>query len=663
MLKKLFLSAALLFSVTTFSQKSSMKFGKIDKKDLIMESYKADTSAGGLVLGDIGSTVISYKTGAGFEVDYNRHVRVKVFDANGFDLANFKIPYYELGSTREKFTKIKVSSYNMEDGEIVEAKLKRSDMFVEDISSKEKSLNFSVPNVRNGTVFEVEYTLTSELFWQMRDWDFQYTVPARFSELTISLPEYFIYKKLMAGYITPTINKTKSYTQNIALRNDDHTLENIPYSGTTQILRFDNVPAFRKEPYMNAISNYLSSIGFELGAINFPYSKKDFSTSWEKISKLLWQDDEFGTQLKRNCPIKELADGLKAVSDEKERMIRAHELIRDNMAFNHKYGIYTTTSLRKAWNEKTGKAADINLLLTSLLNEIGIEAEPVLLSTRDNGILHPAQIMLSKFNYVICEARIGDETFLLDATDKRLNYNMLPERCLNGQGRRISLDPERNDWVDLAHSKPNERVFFAQTKVSPGGNIVGDFSLMEKAYYAYDRSELIKSEASQDDYIAAFEAKTPGLLINEYSIENLDDLQNPLVIKYKASLNLSDDTPKDMLYIAPLLGNGISVNPFTLEARDFPVDFISPFTLKTINIMEIPEGYEVAEMPKSAVIDLSDGLASYRYTIAVNGNKVHVDCSFMMKTAQIMPMNYGQLRELYSMIVAKNAEMIVLKKI
>ncbi len=69
-----------------------MKFGKIDKKDLIMESYKADTSAGGLVLGDVGSAAISHKKGSGFELEYTRHLRVKVFDASGFDLANFKIP-------------------------------------------------------------------------------------------------------------------------------------------------------------------------------------------------------------------------------------------------------------------------------------------------------------------------------------------------------------------------------------------------------------------------------------------------------------------------------------------------------------------------------------------------------------------------------------------
>ncbi len=663
MLKNLLLSAVLLLSVATFAQKSSMKFGKIDEKDLTMKNFEADTSAGALVLGDIGSTTISYKTMVGFEVDFNRHLRVKIFNTNGFDIANFKIPYYESGSTRERITRIKVTAYNLENGKVVQTSLKKSDMFVEDISSKEKSLNFSVPNVKIGTVFELEYNITSEFFWRMRDWEFQYTIPARYSEFSITMPEYFIYKKLMTGYLSPSVNKTESYVQNITLRNDDNTTEIVPYSGTIQKLRFDDVPAFMHEPYMSALSNYLSSIEFELGAINFPRSKKDFSTTWKKIGEDLWADEDFGTQLKRNCPIKELAAVLMMVPDEKERMIMAHEMIRDNMACNNKYGIYVTTTLRKAWNEKTGKAADINLLLISLLNEVGIDAEPILLSTRDNGILHPAQIMLSKFNYVIAEARIGDEIFMLDATDKHLPYTTLPQQCLNGQGRRISMIEHRNDWVDLDQNKPKERVFFAQTKLDPSGNISGEFNLMESTYYAYNRSELIRKKAEHDDYIADYESETSGLIIDDYTIENLEDYQNPLIIKYNGKLNVSDETPKDVLYINPLLGNGTSANPFTLEERDFPVDFITPFTLKTINMMEIPDGYEVAEIPKSTVISLPDDLASYRYSIVVKGNQLQVNSTFLMKTAQILPNHYSHLREFYSMIVAKNAEMLVLKKI
>ena len=80
-------------------------------------------------------------------------------------------------------------------------------------------------------------------------------------------------------------------------------------------------------------------------------------------------------------------------------------------------------------------------------------------------------------------------------------------------------------------------------------------------------------------------------------------------------------------------------------------------------MIEIPAGYEVTEIPKSAVISLPDDLATIRYTIVIKDNQVQVNSTFLMKTAQITANHYTHLREFYSMIVAKHAEMLVLKKI
>ncbi|MFH1121449.1 MAG: DUF3857 domain-containing protein [Bacteroidota bacterium] len=642
-----------------------MKYGKIDPAHLSMQQYEADTSAGALILGDIGDISYTYDEVFGFQVVFTRHVRVKVFNSNGFRTANFKIPYYYSNELKEKINRVKATAYNLEAGnKIVETDIDKSNLFTEDVSAKEKSLNFSVPNVKNGTVFEVEYHIVSEIIWEIRSWEFQSTVPSLFNELCVSIPEYFNFKTLMKGYLTPSFSDSKIDTRSIFIRDGKGSTTTVLFNDNKHKFRFEHIPAFKKEPFMNALSNYISSIEFEIASVNLPYTKKDYTTTWEKISKNLWNDVDFGTQLKRSCPIRDEADSLKTrYTDPKERMIKAFELIRNSMAFNDRNGIYITKTLRKAWEEKKGKASDINLLLVSLLNEIGIEADPVILSTRSNGMLHPAQIMLSKFNYVIAEARIDNEYFLLDATDKALPFSMLPERCLNGKGRRISQTPELNDWVTLSVNQQNEKLLYAQTVVTPNGNLNGEFNLMEKMYYAEKLAKRINAAANTDEFITEYEAETPGLLISEYTIENLDDLSQPLVMKYKAVYNLSDDSPKDIIYINPCLGAGTNSNPFTTENREFPVDFIIPWSSKIINTMIIPEGYQVAEIPKSAVIVLPDQLGSYKYTIAASGNKVQLMSLIDIRTSQISALNYQDIREFYSRIVEKNAEMIVLKKL
>ncbi|MBL7905796.1 MAG: hypothetical protein JNL22_12305 [Bacteroidales bacterium] len=664
MKKKLFAAALVLCSMVVLAQKSAMKFGKIDPEYFSMKSYPADSSAGALILGDIGDISITWNDARGWCMEFHRHFRVKVFNSHGFDLANFKITTMDLGPTyKEQITKLKASSYMMEGSKMVETSLTKDNVFIDEISSKEKSNNFSVPNLKEGCVFEVEYHIISDFYWILPDWEFQYTEPALFSELTVTTPEYFFFKTLMKGYISPTSTESKTYNRSIIFRYNDGTSNSVVYADNSKKFRFNDVPAFREEPFMTSVNNYLAAIEFELGSENFPLKKRDYTMSWEKISKELLEDTDFGVQLKRSCPLKDEAAALKiSKPDPKERMIAAFELIRNSMSYNDKYGKYVTKNLRSAWDEKKGKSSDINLLLVSLLNEAGIEADPVILSTRENGALHPGQIILGKFNYVIAEARIGEERFLLDATDKKLPYTMLPERCLNGKGRRISQTPSLNDWVNLMGGVSNERQLYAVTSLHANGNVSGEFSLMETAYYAHKRAEQIRAENTTDDYITKYESDYSGLYIDEMTIENTDDRLQPLYLKYKGTYNLSDESIKDIIYMNPTLGAGLSSNPFTAESREYPVDFKNPFSQKIINTITLPEGYDIAELPKSAMISLPDQLGNFRYSIAVNGSMIQFMSVLALRTAVITSENYPYLKELYSHIVAKNSELIVLKK-
>ena len=51
---------------------------------------------------------------------------------------------------------------------------------------------------------------------------------------------------------------------------------------------------------------------------------------------------------------------------------------------------------------RQGNVAEINLLLTAMLRKAGIEADPMILSTRDNGIANTSYPLISEYNYVIC---------------------------------------------------------------------------------------------------------------------------------------------------------------------------------------------------------------------------------------------------------------------
>lgn len=665
-MNKILLTLLLItFSCVTFSQKNSIKFGKIDPELLKMTTCELDSSAGALIISDIGDVYINYDDLNGFKINMIRHLRVKVFNSTAFDLAKFKLKCYKSGDLEEKYTRIRAASYNLnESGKMETTELSKDNIFTDRISNKEKSYNFSVPNIREGSVFEVEYTLTSKLFWQLPEWEFQTKYPTLLSELNVAVPEYFIYKRQMRGYISPSFTESKKNARSILFRDGNYT-EAVTYSENADKYVFINVPALYEEPFMNDISNYTAAIEFELAAIQFPRNYKDYTSSWDKIDKLLWNDEEFGVPLKRGFPLKKEAEVLKmTIPDPMKRMIAAHEIIRNSIKFDGRNSLYLSKSLNKVWENKTGKSSDINLLLISFLNECDIETHPVILSTRENGIINPAQIMLSKFNYVIAEAVIDSARILLDATDKKLTWNIIPEACQNGKGRRVSRDSRLNDWVDLNGKTPNEETYFYQVKMDSSGNIKGNFSLMLSELQAVDAAEKIRNANTEEDYINEIEASFTGMYIDNYTIENLDDRTNPLIVKMDGGFRHSiDESVKDVIFFNPGMGALIDENPFKAETRMYPIDFIRPKINKVICMISIPEGYEVAELPQNMNLGMSEKRGYYRYNIVVNGNNIQLSAMLNINSSLITYDSYEELRELFNRIVAKNNEMVVLKKI
>ncbi|MEZ5001094.1 MAG: hypothetical protein R2727_10890 [Bacteroidales bacterium] len=57
-----------------------------------------------------------------------------------------------------------------------------------------------MPDIQDNCIIEYEYTIVSNYIRNLPEWYFQQTIPVRWSELNIEIPEYFIYKPLITGY-------------------------------------------------------------------------------------------------------------------------------------------------------------------------------------------------------------------------------------------------------------------------------------------------------------------------------------------------------------------------------------------------------------------------------------------------------------------------------
>ena len=188
----------LVFIGNITAQEYKMKFGKIDMDELKMTVCEKDTSASAMVLGDFGDVSFQYNRTEGyFEVYLKRFTRIKIFNKNGYEWADHEISLYDDNNITEDVTFLKGYTYNLENGKLVKSKLTKESTFQEKTQKNWKTKKFSMPNVREGSIIEYSYVIKSNYIFNLPEWYFQYTIPVRWSELNISIPEYYYYNKWM----------------------------------------------------------------------------------------------------------------------------------------------------------------------------------------------------------------------------------------------------------------------------------------------------------------------------------------------------------------------------------------------------------------------------------------------------------------------------------
>ncbi|MDA3942636.1 MAG: DUF3857 domain-containing protein [Bacteroidetes bacterium] len=647
------------------AQKKPMKFGKIDKQELEMTSYEGDTSAKALILGDYGEVRFEESIKHSLEMVFTRHLRIKIFDQEATSRGDFKIRLYRGQALYgEKIHKIKARTYNLESGKIVETELDKKDIYEERITDYYYSYNFSLPQLKAGSIFEVEYILLSDRLHAVPDWQFQYDIPSVFSEFNFSFPENLGYKLNMKGFLFLDENVQETRTSHLKRSTPNG------YAGTMNEyynhFRINNIPALVTEPYMNHPINYYSKVEIELSSYQGRNRiMENLTTDWEEINKELSNSEYFGLLLNRDGFVKDVAQNIKESTTDTLKMLEmAHQWVRDNIKWNERKSVFTSQTLRKAVSDQSGNSAEVNLLLVLVLNELGFNAQPVISSTRDHGIILRAYPMLSKFNYVLAYCKAGSQEFLMDATDRHLPFYMLPERAINSDGRIIDKNFSNTDFINISLLAPSTKQEVTQLMISEQGNIQARTTIQATQYFAYDLAHEYRQFQNQDAFMDDFESSKPGFELIEVNNNNLSDWYRPLEQAYRYDINnIDQESVKDMIYIQPMLFDRMETNPFKSEERLFPVDFVYPRTInKTIRIV-IPQGYQAEELPESTAFALPESSCVYKYTIVHTGTQIQLKTEMQINNPFFGFEDYPLLKEFFNQVVQKEDELIVIKKL
>ncbi len=669
-MKKILTTVILGLSTIVFSQ--NRELGKVTVEELKEKVCPTDTSAVAAVLFNVGKTYFNYSGDDGFEIVTEISTKIKVYKKEGYDFANHSERIYIGGNGNEKVLVSRAVTYNLVGDKIEKSKLSGDGEFTEKVNKFWNRKKITMPNVKVGSIIEYKITITSPYTWNFPEWEFQKEIPVVYSEYSALIPEYFLYNTHMKGYYAPKTEKSAaqrsinySYQEdkvgglNTAAPRRINSLMNFQENKITY--KLENVPALKDEGYVNNISNYQSKISHERSGTRFPNSPhQSFNTDWESVAKLIYKNDNFGPELTKTGYFEKDIDALlKGITSSDEKINLIFNFVKSRMNWTNFTGITCDAGVKKAYLDKKGNAAEINLMLTAMLRYAGFEANPVLISTRSNGIyLYPSS---SAYNYVITGLELNNQIVLFDATSKYSQANILPIQDLNWFGRIIRKN-ETSAEINLMPTTNSKDVISIMGSISPQGEVTGK---IREQYFDYNAFIFRQNnnEIAKDSYIEKLEKRYQGLEIGEYEAQNKTDLSQPIVENYDFKATNSIEIIGDKMYFSPFLFFAATENPFKQETREYPIDFVYPNQNKFNISIKIPEGYAVETLPQAAAISMPEDMGSLKYIISNNAGQIQVLYTLDINQAIIGSEYYEILKGFYKEIVSKQTEKIVLKKV
>lgn len=349
---------------------------------------------------------------------------------------------------------------------------------------------------------------------------------------------------------------------------------------------------------------------------------------------------------------------VSSTGTELDKAKRIYDFIKTWYQWDGKYSKYSEFGIKKAFDRKKGNVADINLSLLAALRYAGIEADPVILSTRDNGLPIELYPVLSDYNYVIASALIGGTRYLLDATDRFTPFGLLPLRCLNGKGR--LFDNKESSFVDLVSNAREKVTIMANLELATEGSIRGKVDIIHASARAVRQRQKVAGFVTLNEYITALQNEFREVELNNHVIEKLSEIESSLRESFEVELAEKNDGDIKLLLFNPFFIDPWKKNPFKSKSRTYPVDFGYPIDETVIVKLKLPDNIVLDNVPAAIKLGMPDNGGRLLFETRYEKNEIIVTYNFTLTKNVYASEEYPYLRELFDRVVAMHSTDLVL---
>jgi hypothetical protein len=662
MRKYLFLLAFCVLNALAQTSEPNLKWGKPTDEELNMTEYAADKDAKAVVLCHL--TSVNYTMDLyNYLVDYQVKKRIKILKDEGKEYANISIPYiYNINEEYgiESIESFKATAYNIVNGKVVKTKIGKEQIHSERVDEDYMLAKVAIPQAREGTVIEYEYTRHSNVFFHIFDWEAQEEIPVMFAQYRLEIPSIFIFNVETSGIQTlESSHSTGSLTYKIASDNMTR-----PSSCKTNIYLCTarNLQALKKDDFVWNGRDYMTKVTAELKSYaSSGGNYREVKKTWEQVDNILLQHSEFGSRLNDHSKFRDelVAAGIAEITDLKEKLAATFKMLRQKLAWNGEYELLAHPA-SEVIKKGSGTSGDLNMMLINMLGDVGVQAYPVVMSTRRHGRLPQTYPSLNKLNTFIVAVPYGASWQYLDASSADGYINVLSPNLYVEQARLIQKG-KPSQWVNLQNLGEARSQITIVGSISPEGVMSGT----RTALYSGNATANVRRafhEASDSAVFIAKKSADYGMEI--ISCQMTGHREYAANVKEEMKFAKQGEVASDHIYINPFTDFPIRNNPFLETERLLPVEFPCKQTFSMTIRLTLPEGWNLDEKPNNTRITTEDkNISGHILYEMTDEHQLSIQVQFRLSSVTYYKSKYETLRQLFDLFSNRSKDMLVLKKI
>jgi transglutaminase-like putative cysteine protease len=420
----------------------------------------------------------------------------------------------------------------------------------------------------------------------------------------------------------------------------------------TYAWELDNLPYVEREPMMPSYSETL------------PYLKISTFDTWDQLAKWYWQliQDQFEAPADLKEKVQELT------KDKKTQMEKVRALynftVTDIRYLGLEFGIggYKPHKAMDIFRARYGDCKDKATLLITMLKEIGIPADIVLIRTRDLGKVDRTLPSLGLFNHAICHVPdVDGKELWLDGTAM---YTSLDEFPPSDQGCEVfCVNSTRGVYKTTTTFQASQSVaeYETEIKLNGDGSAKGSRNTRLKGAFAPGMRYYFSNPAKiQQDVERQFNAILPGTRLSNIQHSDFTNLDEPSRLSFEFTVPpMTMKNGERIQVFGNLFPIGLSPNYARRSDRQSPMKFTLPLTRRNITRYQIPAGYQVESLPQSLENDYPFGKFSIQYKVV--DNVIQFTEEVQIKGWELAPADYAEFRNWCSLVDRKEEEKIILK--